>query len=481
MYVSRLVCYHKYNTRSIKSTTIMQIPAHRLPLRDYQKEIVAALNNPLIDELLLVIGRRGAKTTTTYSEGIVPELVKDTLTAVAVYPTAKMGFDNFWTNIENDGFKTLDHLPRGLLAPNGQGNSDDDMRQTLTNGSIFRLLGATNFEALRGANGKIYWFDEFADQNIEAVNVVAPITEQNGGKRVYTGTPKIDGINGETMRQMHEAFKKEMAEKGDKSTKYTCYIDATHYTTPEQLERIRQGYILRNGNDFKFRQEMMLDWGQSSTSSFYGTIMTAKDKDGSIGEHAYNKAYPVFTVWDLGKSDSMVIGFFQMIKGVPRLIDRIKEEGSNIKAMAVKIKEKPYTYAWHFLPHDGTVASLNDGQSRVNTLHQEGITNVSTLKRQGVSVGIGYVEQWLPKLLINKPMTGGFDRKIRLYKKKHNPKTGDYIGPEHDSNSHDADMLRYLCTVLQLFFNQKGEFLLALENDRTQYQSDLATVEFTTF
>ena len=101
----------------------MNIPAHRLPLRDYQKDIVKALNNPDIDELLLVIARRGGKTTTIYSEGLVPEMVRNVLTTVAVYPTAKMGLDNFWTNIEDDGFKTVDHLPRELLASGGQSNS----------------------------------------------------------------------------------------------------------------------------------------------------------------------------------------------------------------------------------------------------------------------------------------------------------------------------------------------------------------------
>jgi len=300
----------------------MQVPAHRLPLRDYQKDIVEAFNNPKIDELMLVIARRGAKTTTTYSEGIVPDLVKKVQTAVGVYPTAKMGFDNFWTNIEDDGFRTLDHMPKALLL--GQSNSDDDMRQTLINGSVFRVLGASGpgaAEKLRGANGKIYWFDEFADQIIEAVNVVAPITDRNKGKRIYTGTPKIDGINGETMRRMHESFKKEMRDKGAFSTKYTCYIDATHYMTAEELEKTRQGYILRNGNDFKFRQEMLLDWGQASESSYYGSIMRRKDKDGTIGECAHNPAYPVYTVWDLGRADTMVIGFFQHYNGKPRLID----------------------------------------------------------------------------------------------------------------------------------------------------------------
>lgn len=451
----------------------MNIPAHRLPLRDYQEEIREAFNNPNIDELLLVIARRGAKTTTTYSEGVVPELVKQVMTGVAVYPTAKMGFDNFWTNLEDDGFKTLDHMPRSLLSPSGQSNSDDDMRQTLINGSIFRLLGATNVEALRGANGKIYWFDEFADQPIEAVNVVAPITDRNNGKRIYTGTPKIDGINGETMRRMHEDFKADTT-----GTKYTCYIDATHYMTPEELEKSRQGYILRNGNDFKFRQEMLLDWGQSSSASYYGTIMSQKDTDGSIGEHPYNPAYPVFTVWDLGKSDAMVVGFCQYFKGAPRIVDIIEKTGSNIRAMAKEIKAKPYVYSWHFLPHDGTVSSLNDGVNRLSTLHEEGLTNASTLKRQGVSIGIGYTEEWLPQILINLATTGEFNRKIRLYKKKYNPNTGDYVGPDHNTNSHVADFLRYLSTVLHFYFNEKGEFILAPNISQSEYQSDLAPVTF---
>lgn len=449
----------------------MQIPAHRLPLRDYQKEIVEAFNNPKIDELLLVIARRGAKTTTTYSEGIIPDLVKEVQTAVAVYPTAKMGFDNFWTNIEDDGFKTLDHMPKALLA--GQSNSDDDMRQTLINGSIFRLLGATNAEALRGANGKIYWFDEFADQPIEAVNVVAPITERNKGKRIYTGTPKIDGINGETMRRMHEAF------KADKTgTKYTCYIDATHYMTAEELEKTRQGYILRNGNDFKFRQEMLLDWGQAGSASYYGEIMSNKDKDGTIGEWKYNSAYPVYTAWDLGKSDSMVILFFQYFKGQVRIIDMYETQNFGLDSIIPVLQGKPYVYGWHFLPHDGTVASLNDNVSRIAYLHNKGITNASTLKREGISLGIGRVKDWLPKTLINVGTTGSFNRKLRIYKRKVNPLTGDYIGPDHKSESHIADALRYLFAAVAIYWDEKGEFLNSPESSQQEYASDLANVTF---
>lgn len=434
----------------------MQLPAHRLPLRDYQKEIVRAFNDPEIDELLLVIARRGAKTTTTFSEGIVPEMVKEVITACAVYPTAKMGFRNFWNNIEDDGFKTIDHLPKELLAQGGQSNSEDDMRRTLVNGSIFMALGATNVEALRGANGRIYWFDEFADMPIEAVNVVAPITEANGGKRIYTGTPKIDGINGETMHRMHEAFKKD-------PHKYTCYIDATHYMTPAQLEKSRQGYILRDGNDFKFRQEMLLDWGQASASSYYGEVISRMKDQGNIGEYPYNPAYPVYTAWDLGMSDSMTIVFFQYFDGIVRIIDFFETQDFALNSVIPFLKAKPYVYGWHFLPHDGMVRSANDNVSRLAYLQQNGIFNASTLRREGVTIGIDRVMERLPRARINLGTTAELVRKLPIYRRKYNPETGDYIGPDHKSESHAADCIRYLFTAVHYYFNQKGDFLI--END----------------
>lgn len=447
----------------------MQIPTHRLPLRDYQKEIVEALQTPGLRQAVLVIARRGAKTYTVFVEDIIPEMVKQVMNVVIVYPTATQGFKNFWNNVEDDGFKTLDHIPKELIA--GQSNSEDDMRITLINGSTLFVLGATNAEALRGANAKIYFFDEFVDLPSGVLGVVRPITNRNGGKIIIASTPKQDGISGGTFKKLHEMAK-------IRDNQYTCYISGDKFMTPEEMEILRQDYIDEYGNDFLYRQEILLDWGQSSSASYYGEIMGRKDKDGTIGEWPYRRAYPVYTVWDLGKADSMVVGFFQFFKGKPRLIDLIERNGSNMKAMAVELKSKPYVYGWHFLPHDGTVSSLNDGQSRIRTLYEEGITNVSTLKREGVGVGIGYVEDWLPKILVNSGTTGDFSRRLRIYRKKFNPYTGNYVGADHKSESHIADMIRYMCTALQYYFNQKGEFLLSPDNNQSEYESDLVNVPF---
>lgn len=417
----------------------MQIPTRKLPLRDYQKDLVNAYNDPAIREIMAVIARRGGKTTTFFGECIVPDLVREKQTIVLVYPTAKMGFRNFWNNIENDKTKTIENIPQVLIK--SQGNTEDDMRIELINGSVFMVLGATNVEALRGANGMKYLFDEFADMPIEAVNVVAPITEANGGKMIYMGTPKIDGINGETMRRMHESFKK-------KSSKYTCYIDATNYMTQEQLKESREGYITRNGNDFKYRQEMLLDWGQASSGSYYGQKVAKKYKDGTIGAYPYNKEYPVYTVWDLGRADSMAVIFWQYIEGVVHIIDTFQSAHQSLKSMIPFIQGQPYVYGYHFLPWDGVVHSGNDNVRRIDYLRENGIINAMTLRKEGMSIGIDRVIENLPTANINQHTCTMFLEKIVKYKRKFNPKTGDYIGAEHDTNSHYSDALRYLWTAI---------------------------------
>ncbi len=68
----------------------MKIPVHSLPLRQYQIELKEAYNNPLIDEILAIIARRGGKTTTLFKECVAPDLVKEKQTIVFVYPIAFM-------------------------------------------------------------------------------------------------------------------------------------------------------------------------------------------------------------------------------------------------------------------------------------------------------------------------------------------------------------------------------------------------------
>jgi len=112
------------------------------------------------DKRLAVLcwARRAGKDLTCFAYAIT-RMVEEPMNVALIFPTKEQGFKAFWQNIENDGFKTIEHIPKQLIA--SQSNTKDSMHITLVNGSTFMVLGASDPESLRGANAKLYVISEF--------------------------------------------------------------------------------------------------------------------------------------------------------------------------------------------------------------------------------------------------------------------------------------------------------------------------------
>jgi phage terminase large subunit len=426
----------------------MQVPAHQIPLRDYQLDFLRNIRKVRL--AVLVWARRAGKDYMCFHHA-VQRMVEEPMNVVIVFPTAEQGFKSFWTNLENDGFKTLDHIPKSLIA--SQTNSVNDMRITLKNGSTLFVVGATNADAMRGANAKLYIFSEFVDIPKGVLGVVRPIVIVNGGQIIIQSTVKQDGVSGGTFKRLYEAAKKN---KGQ----YASFIDARNYLTDAQLAEARQDYIDEYGNDFLYRQEMLLDWGQSSATSYFGHRLSAMKKNKQIGNHPYNDEYPVYTAWDLGMADSTALWFFQYYDKRVHLIDAYETHDVNDEAVIKFVISKPYKYAWHFWPHDGSKRD-SDAQQRVAKARQMGLLNVSLLQRKDREMGIKKTLDLLndPGTTIDEPMCGWAIEKLGKYQRKYNQYTGDYEGPDHKTESHIADAKRYVAEAIDQFFNPvTGDF-----------------------
>jgi phage terminase large subunit len=451
----------------------MQIPLAFNP-RDYQQEALSALDNGSILNLWCW-SRRGGKDFTAFGYA-VKKMVEQPMNVVLVFPTKAQGFEAFWTNIENDGLQTLDHIPASLIS--SRTNSPTNMKVTLKNGSTFTLLGASEPDALRGANAKLYIFSEFVDINSEAFTVIRPIVAVNGGQVIIQSTPKIDGISGGTFKIMFDRATDIMNAGGKQ---YASRITADQYLSAEVLEDLRQETIAQNGNDFKWRQEYMCDWGQASSTSYYGMLLELMGESRKIGEHQYNPVYPVYTAWDLGMSDSTAITFFQYFRvGTQmrvQIIDYMEVHDIGLEPIVKSVLAKPYNMAWHFLPHDGTVRD-SDAQQRLHKAQDYGLVNSSTLVRESVEDGIQRVVAGLPRSVINAATTEDMRRKLMLYKRKFNPLTGDYLGPEHKTESHAADSVRYVWVAIEQEFDPKtGEFYYSPANAQSTYESVPLTIQ----
>ena len=449
---------------------MIQIPHHYSP-RDYQAEFMRDVRERRF--AVLCWARRAGKDLTCFAYAIT-RMVEEPMNVALIFPTKEQGFKAFWQNIENDGFKTIEHIPKQLIA--SQSNTKDNMHITLHNGSTFMLLGASDPESLRGANAKLYIISEFVDVDSEVLNVIRPITTVNKGQIIIQSTPKLDGISGGVFKRLFDGAK-------SNPKQYCSYIQATNYLSKEELEEVRQEYILQNGSDWKFRQEMMLDWGAASATSYYGDILATLEKDGRIGDHPYNKSHPVFTSWDLGGgADTTTIVFWQYYDREFHMIDAHETHVISDPALVKFVQSKPYNYGWHFIPWDGAKRD-SDAVARIQKLRDLGLANASLLRRTNVEEGIkGVVELLMEETTtIHKPMMGRAVEKMKKYARKFNEFTGDYEGPDHKTESHLNDAVRYAFAAIDQKFDSKtGQCYLMGGDDavdyRRGYEPEIATV-----
>lgn len=445
----------------------MRVPVNFDP-RWYQTEALAALDAGCVMNIWCW-ARRGGKDFTGFGYA-VKKMVETPMNVVLVFPTKEQGKNSFWENVENDGFKTIEHIPGSLILR--QDNSN--MRIVLKNGSTFQVMGATDPDALRGANAKLYIFSEFVDIPAAALNVIRPIVANNGGQIILQSTPKIDGISGGTFKILYDrAF--EIWTKGNKK-QYASMITAKEYLTEEVLEDLRQEAIAQNGNDFFWRQEYLCDWGQASSTSYYGYLLQLLKDDGRIQEGLWDRNYPVYTAWDLGISDSTAIIFFQYYGKKIYLIDYYETHDIGNQPIVKFVQSKPYNYMWHFLPHDGSVRD-SDALQRIEKIRDYGLVNSSLLIREPVEDGIKRVVENLHRTIMDSVMTTELRRKLIIYKRKFNGLTGDYMGPEHKTESHAADATRYVFAAIEQDFNKEtGEFLYSPGNLQQTYDSSLVSM-----
>jgi hypothetical protein len=102
-------------------------------------------------------------------------------------PTYAQAKKVVWQNIDNDGFKMLDHIPRELI----KSKNETDLKIELVNGSVIQLMGADVFGISGvGTNPIGVVFSEYSLCSPKAWQYVAPILAANKGWAIFNFTPR---------------------------------------------------------------------------------------------------------------------------------------------------------------------------------------------------------------------------------------------------------------------------------------------------
>lgn len=107
---------------------------------------------------------------------------------------------------------------------------------------------------------------------------------------------------------------------------------------------------------------------QSVEGAVFGIELEKVRSDGRIRFLPHEETQPVYTFWDLGVGHPTAIIFVQFIGEEVHIIDYHEEVSRGITYHCKIVKDKPYAYAKHYVPHDVSKRSIETATPLLDTM-----------------------------------------------------------------------------------------------------------------
>ena len=344
-----------------------------------------------------------------------------------LFPTYGQGRKIAWDGMTRDGRKFLDHFPKEMVTA----VNNTEMRLTLSNGSIFQVVGTDNADRLVGANPVGVVFSEYSIQDPRAWDYIRPILAENEGWAlfIYTARGRNHGYDLLNVAKRNESwFQQVLSVEDTRAIPMSAIDDERAAGMPEEM----------------IQQEFFCSFDAPLVGSYYGNPMAKLLADGQITKVPYDPVLEVHTSWDLGIGDSTVILFFQMANNEIRLIDYYENQGEGLPHYIKTLREKEYVYGEHYAPHDIKVRDFSTGKSRLEVARELGV-RFRVVANLRIEDGIEAVRSVLPRCYIDEDKCSHLIEALRQYRKDYDEKHLTFKDrPLHDWTSHPADAFRYM-------------------------------------
>lgn len=363
------------------------------------------------------------------------------MTRVAPYwhmlPEAAQARKAIWNAVNpHTGKRRIDEaFPQELRET----TQENEMFIRFVNGSTWQVVGSDNYNSLVGSSPAGVVFSEYALADPAAWAYLRPILLENGGWAVFITTAR--GNN--HAKDLLEAARKNPEWFAEVSTAKDTGAFTESALKAEQAEYMAQ-FGAAEGRAL-FNQEYMCSFDAAVIGAYYAGEMEVAQSEGRVLDLPYDALCPVDTYWDLGFSDATAIWFVQRIGGAINLIDYQEWTGSGLLDVARDLKQKPYLYGTHHLPHDAEQTEISNGRTRKETLETILGPNLEVAPKLGVDDGINAVRTIFPRVRFDASKTERGREALRNYRRKWDEDKKVYLPrPHHDWASHGADALRTL-------------------------------------
>ncbi len=312
--------------------------------------------------------------------------------------------------------------------------NESELRVSLVSGSTIRLYGADNPDRLRGLGFDGAIIDEYADMRPSLwAEVIRPTLADRKGWAVFIGTPK--GRVG-----LYDIFHGKGEWKNMEFFRLMLKASETGIIDSGELLDLRAGLT-----EDAYSQEMECSFEAAIKGSVYGKLMAQARKDGRVCSVPYDPSVLVHTSWDLAIGDPTAIWFVQNVGRETRLIDYYESSGTDVAHYAGVLKQKPYTYGSHILPHDAEPKEFTSGKSVKEVLQDLGIRPLEVQPVARVEDGINAARLRIPMCWFDEAKCARGIEALEQYRYEFDEKLGTLKAkPLHDWASHAADAFRYM-------------------------------------
>lgn len=398
-----------------------------------------ALHGAATRWIVLIIHRRGGKTTGSFNHLQRDALTNPNTRYAYVAPTYKQAKRIVWTMAK--------FYARNV--PNVKFN-ESELLITYANGSEIMIVGANNPDSLRGIALWGAFLDEYPQMSpLVFTEIISKCLADHQGYCIFGGTPKGKGHfyriyqtalkNAERWTLVYKTIDESLVEETGPT------IDALRSSLEDDRQLVKDGIMTED----EFQQEWYNSFEAAVKGAVYLKELGLARKEGRVCGGVYDPLLPVYTVWDLGvsKSDAMAVGFFQRSGKEIRWIDYLETLQMGLPGTIKLVKEKPYIFAKHFAPHDIRNREVGTGKTRLQSAALCGI-DFEVVPKLGLEDGIDLARAMFSRLYVDKVKCELALDFIGQYHYEFDEKRGLLTKtPVHDFTSHCADMFRYAAVI----------------------------------
>ena len=321
---------------------------------------------------------------------------------------------------------------------------NDKLVNSKTGSEIFFKGLHNNIQSIKSIEGIDWcWIEEAQSVSADSITTLVPTIRKEGSELIWSYNPLTE----------HDPVQELIVDKADDRT-YVLHVNSDAIEQLLSKEIIEEREKMRRDNPDMFAHVWLGQPLTSKTGTVFGKQIAQAEIDGRIGSVPYDASAGTYTAIDLGIGDSTAIWWFQMVGQEIHFIDHYESSGEELGHYISIIKNKPYNYTTHYLPHDAKQRELQTGLTRVEFFENNGIHNIEVLRPTNFQLGQDDINMiarpkfskvWIDRdkcergLKCLRAYHYEYDEKNKLLKDK----------PEHDWSSHSSSAFIYALIAAQ--------------------------------